>query len=169
MGSIERRAASDPRDVVTAAGISIRPTLAVDVPEMASIEALAFSDPWPASSFHELLAHPFSRMATATDEAGGIVGYCIILRAADEAEIANIATAPGARRRGIGARLLDEAITAVESAGGVAMFLEVRESNTAARALYASRGFAAVGRRRGYYRHPVEDALVLRRDATALE
>ena len=49
------------------------------------------------------------------------------------------------------------------------MFLEVRESNVAARALYASRGFSAVGRRRGYYRHPVEDALVLRRDATAFE
>jgi ribosomal-protein-alanine N-acetyltransferase len=49
------------------------------------------------------------------------------------------------------------------------MFLEVRESNSAARALYASRGFLAVGRRRGYYRSPVEDALVLRRDATAFQ
>ena len=169
MGGLTRRAAADPRDVVTAGGITIRPTLAGDVPAIASIEALVFGDPWPATSFHELLAHPFSWMATATDESGGIVGYCIMLRAADEAEIANIATAPGARRRGIGARLLDDAITAGESAGVVAMFLEVRESNTAARALYVSRGFATVGRRRGYYRHPVEDALVLRRDAAAFE
>ena len=169
MGGLARRAAPVQRRVVTAAGISIRPTVADDVSAMASIEALAFSDPWPATSFHELLAHPFSRMATATDESGGVVGYCIMLRAADEAEIANIATAPGARRRGIGARLLDDAIAAGEAAGVVAMFLEVRESNVAARALYASRGFAAVGRRRGYYRHPVEDALVLRRDAAAFE
>ena len=154
---------------MTAAVISIRPTIADDVPLMASIEALAFSDPWPATSFHQLLAYPFSRMSTALDESGGVVGYCIMLRAVDEAEIANIATAPGVRRRGVGARLLDDAITAGTAAGVVAMFLEVRESNTAARALYSSRGFVAVGRRRGYYRHPVEDALVLRRDAMALE
>lgn len=154
---------------MSAAGLCIRPTLAADVPAMASIEALAFSDPWPETSFHELLAHPFSRMATALDESRVVVGYCIMLRAADEAEIANIATAPGARRRGIGARLLDDAIAAGATAGVVALFLEVRESNTAARALYASRGFVAVGRRRGYYRHPVEDALVLRRDAAAFE
>jgi ribosomal-protein-alanine N-acetyltransferase len=149
--------------------LAIRPTIADDVPAMASIEALAFGDPWPATSFYELLAHPFARMATATDETGGVVGYCIMLRAADEAEIANIATAPGSRRRGIGARLLDDAIAAGAVAGVVAMFLEVRESNAAARALYASRGFFAVGRRRGYYRSPVEDALVLRRDATAFQ
>lgn len=154
---------------MTMPAIAIRPTVADDVPAMASIEALAFSDPWPATSFHELLAHPFSRMASAVDDAGGIVGYCIMLRAADEAEIANIATAPGMRRRGVGARLLDDAITAGAQAGVVAMFLEVRESNAAARALYSSRGFVAVGRRRGYYRHPLEDALVLRRDAAAFE
>jgi [ribosomal protein S18]-alanine N-acetyltransferase len=147
----------------------IRPTIADDVPAMASIEALAFSDPWPATSFHELLAHPYARMASATDESGGVVGYCIMLRAADEAEIANIATAPGIRRRGIGARLLDDAIAAGAAAGVVAMFLEVRESNVAARALYVSRGFAAVGRRRGYYRSPFEDALILRRAAPAFE
>jgi len=149
--------------------IAIRPTRVDDVPAMASIEALAFSDPWPARSFHDLLVHPFSRMATAVDESGGIVGYCIMLRAADEAEIANIATAPGMRRRGVGTQLLDDAIAAGTADGVLAMFLEVRESNAAARALYSSRGFVAVGRRRGYYRHPVEDALVLRRDATAFE
>ena len=169
MGGIARRAAADSRDLVTVAGIFIRPTRAEDVPAMASIELLAFSDPWPATSFHELLSHPFSRMATAADESGGVVGYCIMLRAADEAEIANLATAPGTRRRGIGARLLDDAIAAGELEGVVARFLEVRESNTAARALYASRGFTEVGRRRGYYRHPVEDALVLRRAAVAFE
>ena len=149
--------------------IAIRPSKADDVPAMASIEALAFSDPWPSRSFHELLVHPFSRMMTAVDASGGVVGYCIMLQAADEAEIANIATAPGMRRRGVGARLLDDAIAAGTDAGVAAMFLEVRESNAAARALYSSRGFAAVGRRRGYYRHPVEDALVLRRDATAFD
>ncbi len=169
MGGVAWYAASCPRCRMTAAVVAVRPTIAADVPAMASIEARAFSDPWPASSFHELLAHPFSRMATAVDASGAIVGYCIMLRAADEAEIANIATAPGVRRQGVGAQLLDDAIGAGRTEGVIAMFLEVRESNTAARALYTSRGFAIVGRRRGYYRHPVEDALVLRRDAAAFE
>lgn len=147
----------------------IRLTVPDDVPALASIEALAFSDPWPSKSFVELLAHPFARMATAVDALGGVLGYCVMLQAADEAEIANIAIAPGARRRGIGAKLLDDAISAATASGVRAMFLEVRESNSAARALYASRGFSAVGRRRGYYRYPVEDALVLRREAAASE
>jgi [ribosomal protein S18]-alanine N-acetyltransferase len=45
-----------------------------------------------------------------------------------------------------------------------AVYLEVRESNQRARTLYESSGFDSVGRRRGYYRHPLEDALVLRRE-----
>jgi ribosomal-protein-alanine N-acetyltransferase len=169
MGSIARYAVADARRTMIGADSVIRQTEPDDVPAMASIEALAFGDPWPAKSFTELLSHPFSRMATAVDAAGEVLGYCIMLHAADEAEIANIAVAPGARRRGLGARLLDDAIAAGTEAGVRAMFLEVRESNVAARALYASRGFSAVGRRRGYYRHPVEDALVLCRDATAFE
>jgi len=59
--------------------------------------------------------------------------------------------------------LIDAAIAEAESRGAESMFLEVRESNRAARALYASRGFEEISRRRGYYRTPVEDALVLRR------
>ncbi len=149
--------------------IVIRPTHASDVPEMATIEASAFSDPWPESSFRELLAHPFSRMVSAVDASGTVVGYCIMLQAADEAEIANIATSPAVRRQGVGARLLDDAISAGEVSGVVAMFLEVRETNTAARALYTSRGFRAVGRRRAYYKNPTEDALVLRRERAAFE
>jgi ribosomal-protein-alanine N-acetyltransferase len=154
---------------MTTVAVTIRPSAAADVAAMAGIESAAFSDPWPMSSFRDLLVHPFSRMATATDAEGAVIGYCIMLQAADEAEIVNIATVPWRQRQGIGAQLLDDALAAAAVAGVVAMFLEVRESNRAARALYASRGFVAVGRRRSYYRNPVEDALVLRRDITASE
>lgn len=152
---------------MTVTAASIRPSTPDDVPVMAEIELSAFSDPWPASSFQDLLVHPFSRMTSAVDASGVVVGYCIMLQAADEAEIANIATVPAARGQGIGGQLLDDALAVAKLSGVVAMFLEVRESNTAANALYASRGFFAVGRRRSYYKSPVEDALVLRREIAA--
>jgi len=81
----------------------------------------------------------------------------------DEAEIANLAVSDDARRGGIGARLLDHAIEAARDRKSRVVFLEVRESNAAARALYSSRGFEVAARRSKYYRKPVEDALVLRR------
>ena len=81
----------------------------------------------------------------------------------DESELANLAVLPAARNRGIGGMLLKSALTAAEDRGSVEMYLEVRASNASAIALYTSHGFSEVGRRRGYYRKPVEDALVLRR------
>jgi len=67
------------------------------------------------------------------------------------------------RRKGIGAELLDAALVEGKSRGAEAIFLEVRDSNTSARALYRSRDFEEVGRRRNYYKRPVEDAIVLKR------
>jgi ribosomal-protein-alanine N-acetyltransferase len=59
--------------------------------------------------------------------------------------------------------LLDAALADARSRGAAVVYLEVRDSNAAARALYLSRGFSEVGRRRSYYRRPVEDAVVMRR------
>ena len=83
--------------------------------------------------------------------------------AGDEGEIANLAVAPSARRHGIGAALLDASLGEARRRGVKQVYLEVRESNAAARALYERRGFSVVGRRKRYYRHPDEDALLLRR------
>jgi ribosomal-protein-alanine N-acetyltransferase len=88
----------------------------------------------------------------------------VALIAGDEGEIADLAVAPSARRRGVGGALLDRVVRDAAASGVGALYLEVRESNAGAIALYRSRGFGAVGRRRGYYRHPSEDALVLRRE-----
>jgi ribosomal-protein-alanine N-acetyltransferase len=96
------------------------------------------------------------------DAGGEVRGYIVAWFVLDEGEIGNLAVADEARRNGVGARLLDGAIAAVRTAGVDALYLEVRDSNAAARALYASRGFVEVGRRRDYYRRPKEDALVLR-------
>jgi ribosomal-protein-alanine N-acetyltransferase len=92
------------------------------------------------------------------DTGGGL----LLLRvAADEAEILTIGVT--ARRRGIGRRLLAQAIASARAAGATAMFLEVAADNKAANALYAGAGFIQVGERRGYYPDG-GDALVLRLD-----
>ena len=98
---------------------------------------------------------------------GGVVGYVVAWLVVDEAEVANIAVASEARGLGVGARLLDDALDAARRHGATTVYLEVRDSNAAARALYASRGFQQIGRRRHYYRKPVEDALVMRRELDA--
>jgi ribosomal-protein-alanine N-acetyltransferase len=82
----------------------------------------------------------------------------------DEGEIADIAVDPSARRAGVGGLLLARVEDEMARCGVRALYLEVRESNLAALGLYHGRGFRAVGRRRAYYRHPVEDALVLKRE-----
>jgi ribosomal-protein-alanine N-acetyltransferase len=134
------------------------------VPEVAAIEQACFSDPWSESSFRQAVENRGVFFRVATEGAGGpVVGYVVAWFAGGEGEIANVAVAPAARGRGIGGQLLDAAITAAIQHGADALYLDVRESNARARALYDSRGFAEVGRRRRYYRRPPEDAIVLRR------
>ena len=94
-----------------------------------------------------------------------VVGYVVALDAADEGEILNVAVAPDVRRGGIGRALVQAVIAALAERGVRQIYLEVRESNAGARVMYGALGFQEVGRRRGYYRRPVEDAIVLRVNA----
>ena len=136
-----------------------------DVDDIAAIERRAFSDPWSAGSFRALFGNPLVHFAVAEDAISGrVLGYVVSWYVVDEAEIANLAVADDVRRGGIGARLLDHALDIAKERHSRVVFLEVRESNAGARALYASRGFEVAGRRSKYYRKPVEDALVLRRE-----
>ena len=142
--------------------IRLRGAMPRDVAGIVEIERASFSDPWSAGSFRSLLSTPLAFFTLATDAATEeVLGYVIALRAIDDAEIANLAVAPERRGRGLGALLLDHAMEAVAARGVSRVYLEVRSSNAAARALYASRGFSEIGIRRQYYRRPVEDALVL--------
>jgi ribosomal-protein-alanine N-acetyltransferase len=155
---------SSPRAGVT---VRLRAATPDDLPAVASIEREAFSDPWSARSFAAALARPEVHFLVAEPVAAtatSVVGYLVAWFLGDEGEIGNVAVEAASRGRGIGAALLDGALSAARSRAVHALFLEVRESNVAARALYASRGFVEVGRRRRYYRAPDEDALVLRCD-----
>ncbi|MBC8088984.1 MAG: ribosomal protein S18-alanine N-acetyltransferase [Phycisphaerae bacterium] len=140
---------------------SIREARRSDVPLLAAIEVESFSDPWPRSAFTDALNMPSSRLTVAVDKLDMPAAYCMLITAADQGEIANIAVSRKAQRRGLAGRLLDDALQFATQAAVVAVFLEVRESNEAARALYRSRRFQEIGRRKGYYQRPTEDALVL--------
>jgi ribosomal-protein-alanine N-acetyltransferase len=94
-----------------------------------------------------------------------IAGYIVALEAADSGEILNLAVAPGGRRHGLGRALVKQVVETLRGRGVQEIYLEVRESNAPARALYAGHGFKEVGRRKQYYRRPLEDAIVLRLDA----
>lgn len=88
---------------------------------------------------------------------------------ADQGEILNLGVALQARRRGIGSALVRHILGVFAAAGVREAFLEVRDSNVAAQQLYRRYGFRDVGRRRGYYRRPVEDAVILRAAIPAVE
>lgn len=153
---------------MTTAPLILRPVATEDLPAVVAIEGRAFADPWSPDAFESAMGLPQIRFLVAEEGEGAtrrIVGYVLTMEVGDEGEVANIAVDPSSRRLGIGAALLDRALADGARAGVRTTFLEVRESNVAARTLYESRGFVAVGRRKGYYRLPVEDAVVLRRES----
>jgi ribosomal-protein-alanine N-acetyltransferase len=160
---------------VSASAIAVRSARASDIDAVLEIERASFADPWRRDSFETAL--DVGRMLCLVAEgtlAGGpsetrmgqpeILGYVVALLLLDEAEVADLAVTPPARGLGIGGLLLDRVTVAAHEGGVRSVYLEVRESNVSARALYDSRSFTHVGRRRGYYRSPNEDALLMRRD-----
>jgi ribosomal-protein-alanine N-acetyltransferase len=102
------------------------------------------------------------RVLLVLEEHGHVMGFVVACAVESEWEIENIAVSGSARRRGLGSHLLGEFLNLVQRQGGQAVFLEVRESNHAARNLYEKWAFAEAGRRKGYYQDPPEDALVFR-------
>lgn len=145
--------------------IVIRVAAAGDLADVSALERKCYADPWPASAFATLPDNPQVCFTVALEPTKGrLVGYAIAWFVLDEGELANLAVAPAARRRGVGRMLLDGIVDDARMRRVGQLFLEVRESNVAARALYASQSFVEIGRRKQYYRKPSEDALILRRE-----
>ncbi|HZE93913.1 MAG TPA: ribosomal protein S18-alanine N-acetyltransferase [Gemmatimonadales bacterium] len=132
---------------------------------MHAIEQAVFADPWSTQDFRDCVMSDALFLVAEGNGAHAIAGYVVALDAADEGEILNLAVAPAGRRNGLGRALVEGVLEALAERGVRQVYLEVRESNAPARALYAAHGFREVGRRKQYYRRPVEDAIVLRRDA----
>jgi len=114
---------------------------------------------WSKRAYERLV---LEKMIGWTAEANGsISGFITARQVAGDAEILNFAVRSGARRRGVGTLLLNEVLAWAKGARSEKIYLEVRESNHAARAFYERHGFRETGRRPRYYDAPTEDALLL--------
>jgi ribosomal-protein-alanine acetyltransferase len=99
---------------------------------------------------------------TSTHAETSPLGFLVAQHLPPEWELENIVVAPTSRRKGLGKRLLDSLLDAAKKTNSTAVFLEVRESNAAARTLYERTGFEQTGHRKAYYKNPSEDAVLYR-------
>jgi [ribosomal protein S18]-alanine N-acetyltransferase len=145
---------------------NIRGAIRSDVPAIAEI--LKESPEASAWSLESLIPSELSENTWIAEQEGRVIGFLIGRAVADEFEILNMAVAKSARRLGVATRLIDTALERSRANGSRSAFLEVRASNESAIALYTQRGFRSCGRRRRYYRSPVEDAILLICDTTVM-
>jgi ribosomal-protein-alanine N-acetyltransferase len=141
--------------------ISVRSATADDVPVMMEIAKHAVTAAqWGLTQYEQMFSS--ERAVLVIEENGKVMGFIVGRGLGSEWEIENVAVSGSARRRGLGSHLLGEFLHHVRSSGGQEVFLEVRESNRAARALYEKWAFLEAGRRKSYYQNPREDALILK-------
>jgi [ribosomal protein S18]-alanine N-acetyltransferase len=116
---------------------------------------------WSKESYEQ--AHASGQIVLIAETNNRICGFLVARIIADEAEILNTAVDPAHRGKGIGTLLLTTAISAVQAHTVKSIFLEVRESNSAAIAFYTKQGFAKTAQRREYYSAPTENAVVMKK------
>jgi [ribosomal protein S18]-alanine N-acetyltransferase len=144
--------------------MKVRPATPADIPAMMRlVNHSATAAHWSHEQYDRVFGGDSPRrMALVIEEALALQGFLVAHEVQFEWEIENLAIAGAARRRGLGTRLLGEFLDRVRAEGANAVFLEVRESNRAARSLYERWAFEASGRRARYYTQPEEDAIVYR-------
>ena len=138
--------------------VAIRSAALDDLPAILAIEQPApTASHWTSEQYNKLVG---SGVVLVAEEAGKLCGFVCAKAVAGEWEIENVVVAAEFLRRGIANELVRALIQRAESEAASAILLEVRESNLPARGLYEKHGFREVGRRRAYYRDPVEDAIL---------
>jgi len=171
-------------------GPAVRTMRVVDLDEVTTIENRAYPFPWSRGNFVDSLAAGYlARVLVAPgdgDQAarrrvapeGPLLGYYLAMPGVEEMHLLNITVAPEHEHRGHARSMLRHLMAESRQAGARSLWLEVRESNQRARALYERWGFQAVGQRKGYYpaahgqrEHAIvmSLALTLEGDASALE
>ena len=139
--------------------MTVRNVRPEDLPQIIALEELCFSDPWPENILRAHLTDGHIFLAAVEGEQ--VLGYAGLLYVLDEGCITNVATAPARRREGIAGMLLSALKERARELNLAFLTLEVRESNFPARRLYEKHGFTDVGRRKGYYECPREDAILM--------
>ena len=139
----------------------IIPMTAEHLDQVAELERVCFSDPWSRRMLAEHMENECAATLVAVDGSGTVLGYAGLLVVLDEGYITNIAVQPQCRRQGIASQLLDVFERFARGKDMAFLTLEVRNGNAPARALYAKHGFVEMGRRRNYYEHPREDAIIM--------
>lgn len=137
---------------------------AADLDAVLALEVAAYSHPWSHGNFVDSLAAGYLAWVR-NDGRGQLLAYCVAQPGFEETHLLNLTVAPACQRQGHGRALLLALADWARARGDHTLWLEVRPSNAAGRALYAATGFAEVGLRRGYY--PAagsqrEDAVVMR-------
>lgn len=144
--------------------VRIVPMNADHLNEVAELERICFSTPWSRNMLAEELDNALSAFLVALDDSGRVAGYAGLQVVLDEGYITNVAVRPDCRRQGIAGKLLQVFLDFAQGNRLAFLTLEVRASNYDAIALYGSRGFRSVGRRKNYYEHPREDAIIMTRE-----
>ena len=137
-------------------------------PDVGQVLAVLAASPeaagWNRQACEEVLANPARDCGLVAEQDGVVIGFACFRVMGPEAELLNLAVLPPVRRQGAGSRLVEQLLQEVAESGAVCIFLEVRDSNIAARRLYERFGFQPTGRRTRYYDHPAADAVLLRCD-----
>lgn len=121
-------------------------------------------DSWSIDVITSAFANPHNIILVEEDEDKEVVGAVFMSVIASECELQNIVVSQKNKRQGIGERLLKRGLLISAERGAEVLYLEMRDSNNAARALYEKLGFHTVGRRKEYYKTPTEDAVLMKKD-----
>jgi ribosomal-protein-alanine N-acetyltransferase len=169
-------APANPGAEPTARRIAFAPMTEADLEAVQTVEASAYAHPWSRKHFRDslLAGHPAMLLlgealpgdSPHPPRADGhvLMGYLVAMPGVDEVHLLNITVAPAHQRQGWARFMLDALALWSRGQGAQWLWLEVRQSNAPARALYQRQGFAQVGVRKGYYpsgHAPREDAVVM--------
>lgn len=140
---------------------SIRPMTEADVPAVILVENQIYEFPWTDRNFLDSLRAGYHMNCMWLDEA--LAGYIVMMHVVDEFHLLNLSIRADLQGLGHGKRLLQWGLSQAKLAGATGMLLEVRPSNTSAKALYDKEGFKLIGARKNYYpaHSGREDALVM--------
>ena len=143
--------------------MNFEPALLENIDEMLKIEKKSFASHWNRQTFLDELSAENGYYIKIKDK-DRIMGYSGFRHVLDEAHITTLAVHHKFRKKGIGSKLIEQLIKDARARGLKKLYLEVRQSNIPAQKIYKKLGFKVIDRRREYYQHPVEDALVMQND-----